>query len=79
MRESWLPKFDMVAQAGHNNLKDTYSDYRFVGSAETRFFDENFGIFVQVSSERRNLSANDLGVDYSLADKDHGDAGIPGS
>lgn len=75
--QSWMPRFDLLAQGGHNNLKNTYSDYRFVGSAETRLADEHFGIFLQASSERRNLSANELGVDYNLADKDHGDAGVP--
>jgi TonB-dependent receptor len=77
MTRSWSPRFDLLAQSSYNNLKDTYSDYRFVGSAESRFFDDSFGIFVQGSAERRNLSANELGVDYNLADKDHGDAGIP--
>jgi TonB-dependent receptor len=77
VNQSWAPRLDLLAQAGHNNLKNTYNDYRLVGSAETRLFDESFGVFVQASSERRNLSANELGVDYSLSDKDHGDAGIP--
>jgi hypothetical protein len=48
-----------------------------VGSIEKRFFDDAFGVFIQGTSERRNLSANQLGAAYNLTDKDHGDAGIP--
>ncbi len=44
---------------------------------EKRFSDDKFGVFLQGSAERRNLSANELGVSYVLNDKSHGDAGIP--
>jgi TonB-dependent receptor len=73
----WIPRVDLRAQTGYNNLKNTKSDYRFVGSLERRFMDDSFGAFVQVSTEQRNLSSNELGVGYVLNDKDHGDAGIP--
>jgi len=75
--ESWLPRFDALSQGGYNDLKKTYRDYKFVGSAERRFWDDRLGVFVQATAERRNLSDNELGVDYTLNDKDHGDAGIP--
>lgn len=74
---SWIPRVELRAQNGYNSLKDTKGDYRFVGSLEQRFLDESFGVFVQASTERRNLSSNELGVGYVLNDKDHGDAGIP--
>jgi TonB-dependent receptor len=77
VNEGWFPLIELRTQGGYNNLKDTYSDYRFVGSLERRFFDDSFGVFVQASAERRNLSANELGASYSLVDKTHGDAGIP--
>ena len=65
-------------QGGYANLKQSYDNYKFVGSLEKRFFDDqDFGVFVQGSMERRNLSSNVLGVAYSLRDKTHGDAGIP--
>ncbi|MCB0747682.1 MAG: TonB-dependent receptor, partial [Ignavibacteriae bacterium] len=71
------PAFELLTQSGYNNLKDSYGDYKFVGSYEQRFFDQSFGVFLQVSTEKRNLSANELGVSYQLTDKTHGDAGIP--
>ena len=75
--ESWIPRGELRAQSGYNNLKDTKNDYRFAGSLEQRYFDEKFGVFVQATGEQRNLSSNNLGVGYALNDKDHGDAGIP--
>jgi len=77
MNESWFPLVDVVSQGGYNRLKNTYKDYKFVGSLERRFFDESFGVFVQASTEKRNLSANELGASYALRDKTHGDQGIP--
>jgi len=75
--ESWVPRIELRGQGGYNNLKNTKSDYRFVGSLERRYVDDKLGVFIQASSETRNLSANELGVGYDLRDKDHGDAGIP--
>ena len=74
---TWIPNIELRMQGGFNALKDTRSDYRFVGSLEKRFMDDSFGVFVQASTERRNLSSNNLGVGYNLSDKIHGDAGIP--
>ena len=74
---NWLPLVELRASGGYNDLKNTYNDYKFVGSVEKRFFDEAFGVFVQVSKERRNLSNNALGANYSLTQKNLGDAGVP--
>ena len=71
------PTFGLSTQGSYNDLKSTYNDYLLVGSYEQRFFDQSFGIFLQGSTEKRNRSANQLGVSYSLVDKTHGDEGIP--
>ncbi|MGA9120346.1 MAG: TonB-dependent receptor [Bacteroidota bacterium] len=76
-KASWLPGFELWSQGGYDDLKNTASNYKFVGSLEKRFFDESFGVFVQASAEKRNLSDNELGATYALIDKGHGDAGIP--
>jgi TonB-dependent receptor len=73
----WLPNIELRAQGGFNDLKNTRSDYRFVGSLEKRFMDDALGVFFQASTEKRNLSSHNLGVGYNLSDKIHGDAGIP--
>lgn len=71
------PLIQITSQGSYNNLKDSYGDYKFVGSVEDRFFNDSFGLFFQASVDKRNLSANKLGADYDLNDKTHGDAGIP--
>lgn len=75
--QAWFPKLELVAQSGYNGLKKSMQDYKFVGSAETRLYDQRFGIFAQASAERRTLSSHDVSADYSLYDKSHGDDGIP--
>ncbi|MCB0743844.1 MAG: TonB-dependent receptor, partial [Ignavibacteriae bacterium] len=71
------PTYEILTQGSYNDLKSTYNDYMVVGSYEQRFFDQKFGVFVQGSTEKRNRSANELGVGYNLVDKLHGDDGIP--
>ena len=73
----WLPLINLSMQGGYNKLKNKYNDYRFNGTLERRFFDQNLGIFLQGSVENRNLSANELGATYNLNNKDQGDLGIP--
>jgi TonB-dependent receptor len=63
------PKFEFLTQGSHNGLKNTNKDYKVVGSYEQRFFNSSFGIFTQGSIERRNLSANELGANYTFAGK----------
>ena len=49
---------DVLAEGSYNSLKDTYNDYNFVASISNRFFNNRFGIFLQLNTERRNRSAN---------------------
>ncbi|HTO94133.1 MAG TPA: carboxypeptidase-like regulatory domain-containing protein, partial [Bacteroidota bacterium] len=69
--ESLIPRMEMRGQGSYNALKDMRRDYRIVGSAENRFMDDRFGVFIQASAEQRNLSDNELAVGYTLMDKDH--------
>ncbi len=63
------PSFEVFSQGGYNNLKNTYNDYKLVGSYEQRFWNNSFGIFLQGSAEKRNLSANELSANYNFAGK----------
>ncbi len=58
------PMFELQTQGSYNNLKNTYNDYKVVGSYEQRFMDSQFGMFVQGSVEKRNLSSNQLNSNY---------------
>ncbi|MEJ2615588.1 MAG: carboxypeptidase-like regulatory domain-containing protein [Ignavibacteriaceae bacterium] len=71
------PTFGLQIQGSHNELKNTTNDYMLVGSYEQRFFDQKLGLFLLGSIEKRDRSSNELGVNYQLNDKTHGDQGIP--
>lgn len=58
----WL---NILAQDGYDNLENTYGDYKLVGSAEHRFFEQRLGVFTEVDIERRNLTSNELGASYT--------------
>lgn len=72
------PTFDFLSQGSYNNLKDTYDNYKVVGSYEQRFFDNSLGVFLQGSIEKKNLSDNELYANYNFAGKLHvTDVGSP--
>ena len=62
------PGFNILAQGGYKNLPDAYNkynNYKYVLSAEERFFDDDFGVLAQFDAERENLSSNELGASYN--------------
>jgi len=64
---------NLIVQGGYNGLTQAYqkyNNYRYVGSLEGRFFDEQLGVFAQADLERRNLSSNELGATYTNASSD---------
>jgi hypothetical protein len=77
------PQFEIQTQGSHNNLKDTYNDYKLVGSYEQRFFGNTLGVFAQGTAEKRNLSSNQLNAFFlaianNQADpNDNGDDNLP--
>ncbi len=66
------PEIHLLAQGGYDNLKNTYNDYKFVATAEKRFFNDKFGIFAEADAEQQNLSANELGANYNIKTKNFG-------
>jgi TonB-dependent receptor len=64
-----VPRFELLTQGRHNNLKDTYNDYKVEGSYEQRFRDDRIGLYLHGSIEDKNLSANELGASYFFAGK----------
>ena len=71
------PVFGLTSQGSYNDLKGTYADYRLAGSLEHRVLNQQLGMFLQGTTEKRNRSANRLGAHYVLNDKSNGDEGIP--
>lgn len=74
---TWVPSVDLRTEGGYNGLKNTRNDYRLVASLENRFFDESFGVFVQGSLERRNLSDNTMSASLMLLNKAPDYSGLP--
>jgi TonB-dependent receptor len=69
--QTWAPMVELRLQGGYTKLKQSYDNYRAVASVEKRFFDDQrFGVFLQGSDEKRNLSSNNLGASYTLIKKD---------
>jgi TonB-dependent receptor len=58
---------ELLAQGGYTGLSNAYNKYRnhkFVASLEGRFLNERLGLFLQLNSERRNLSSNEFSATY---------------
>jgi len=60
--------FNLLAQGGYTGLSNAYhkyNNYKFVPSLEGRLFNERFGMFIEANFERRNLTSNEFGANYS--------------
>lgn len=59
---------NLLAQGGYSGLSNSYNkynNYKYVASAEGRFFESRFGVFAQADLERRNLTSNEFGASYT--------------
>lgn len=66
--KSKLPIYGLLLQGGYNALSNAYNktnNYKYVASAEDRFFNEKFGVFAQFDVEKKNLTSNQLGATYA--------------
>lgn len=62
------PHFSLVLQGGYKSLPDAYNkfnNYKYIGTAEERFFKDKLGILAQIDIERENLTSNELGASYN--------------
>ncbi len=66
---SGAPSISLLAQGAYNDLMSTDNDYKFVASAEQRFFEDRLGVFVQGIAQRQNLTSNQLGGSYYQINK----------
>ncbi len=62
---------NFVMEGAYNSLKTSYSDYMIVGDISNRFFNDKFGVFAQLSTDKKNLSSNQMYANYYF-DKDKG-------
>lgn len=62
------PKFSLSTQGAYNGLSNAqskFNNYKIDGTFESRFLENDLGLFLQASFENRNLSSNELGVQYN--------------
>lgn len=52
--------YNIMAQNGYNNLEQSFNNYKFAGSISNRFFDNSFGVLLNVSHERVIRSSDRL-------------------
>lgn len=68
VKQPGVPQFGLLVQGGYNGLSNAsnkLNNYKYVASAEDRFFNDKFGVFVQADVERINLTSNQLGASYT--------------
>lgn len=68
INESGNPKIGVLIQSAYNGLENTnnqLNNYKYVFSGEDRFLDNQLGIFFQIDAERKNLTSNQFGADYT--------------
>ena len=62
---SYLPGISISAQGGYTDLTSEYNNYKFDLSLERRFFNENFGVFVQGIIQQQNYTSDFLDANYA--------------
>ena len=62
---SYLPGVSFSAEGGYTNLTSEYNNYKFDLSLERRFFNENFGVFVQGVVQQQNYTSDHLSASYT--------------
>lgn len=64
---------NLLARGGYNGLEKTYNDYKFAVNTGNRFFNNKFGVLLNLDAERVNRSSDNMSAGYSkviTADED---------
>ena len=61
-----IPTLNFLAQGGYNQIVSKYNNYKFVASAENRYFNDKLGVFAQGIVERVNHTSDNLGASYDV-------------
>lgn len=65
------PKYQLIVEGGYNGLRNEFGDYRLVGQANRRLFNDLFGISLHLDYENRNRSSNTVSSDYKYLQEDN--------
>lgn len=57
--------YSLMAQGGYNDLNNYYGNYKFMGEISNRFFNNKFGFYLSLNTERVNRSTHTMSGSYS--------------
>jgi len=57
---------DLLAQGGYTAKSGKYGNYRFVGAASDRFFDDLFGVYVLANAESYDRNSDNMSAVYDI-------------
>lgn len=58
-------KFNLRSEGGHVVLNNSWKNYKVIGNASNRFFNNKFGVRLELSAENKNLPSQRFGGSYS--------------
>ncbi len=65
------PFFNVIAQGGMNNLRDTYRDYKLSVGGSNRFYANLLGVYAQLDYEEKDAGSQQLGgINFSQENED---------
>ncbi|HTO93366.1 MAG TPA: carboxypeptidase-like regulatory domain-containing protein, partial [Bacteroidota bacterium] len=59
-------KTDLLAQGGYTQKSGKYGNYRFVGAASNRFFDDMLGVYILANAESYDRNADNMTATYDI-------------
>lgn len=59
------PTFNAVLEGSYNGLDKSYNNYKASVGGSRRFFDNNFGLYLQFNAEQKNNSSDEFGDRWS--------------
>jgi len=66
---------DLLLQSGYTQKNDQYGNYRIVGSASERFFDDQLGIYALGNIEQYDRDADNMSAGYEITSSIAGENG----
>lgn len=63
------PSFNIIAQGGYNNLRDSYKDFKLSVGGSNRFYSNLLGVYAQLDYEEKDNGSQQLGgIDFTQED-----------
>lgn len=67
-----VPQFNIIVQGGYNDLTNNLKNYKVILSGSRRFFNNKVGIFLQLDTERKDASSEEMGNNVYSKEREDG-------